>query len=226
MGIVSLYLVSFVRDTYTANLQGSLDRQARLVGERASVVLSGASRDEAQLQPLIDDLGQIAGVRVSVIGSDGSVIADSVRTPSQLPLQLGRSEVRAVLSQLDSGSVGVGSPLEGSSGQQMLYAVAPVTTSDGVVAVVRVAVPSSRVQPDINRLIARIAVAAVLVGLLSVGAGYFSFAIHRAPCAQSLRGRIGSLRGISGIGYYRHLRTKRRSWQTPSTAWQTRSGVC
>lgn len=31
LGVVSLYLVGFVRDTYIANLQDSLDRQAHLV---------------------------------------------------------------------------------------------------------------------------------------------------------------------------------------------------
>ena len=175
LGIVSLYLVGFVRDTYIVNLQSSLDRQARFVSDRASVLLAEPGQSDAELQTLISGLGQIANARVTVIGTDGRVIADSLQSPTQLPSQVGRGEVRAVLSQNSTGSVGVGSPLDGSFDSEMLYAVAPITASGGVVGAARVAVPSSQVQPDINRIIVSIAVAAVLVGLLSVGAGYFLF---------------------------------------------------
>lgn len=175
LGVVSLYLVGFVRDTYVANLQAGLDRQARLVSDRAAGALADDGQDDAELQALISGLGQVAGARVTVIGADGNVIADSLRPPSELPLQLGRSEVRAALSQNGAGGVGVGLPLDGSFDGEALYAVAPVTSAGGVVGAVRVAVPSSRVQPDINRLVVRIGAAAVLVGLLSVGAGYFLF---------------------------------------------------
>ena len=175
LGIVSLYLVGFVRDTYIVNLQSSLDRQARFVSDRASVLLAEPGQSDAELQTLISGLGQIANARVTVIGTDGRVTADSLQSPTQLPSQVGRGEVRAVLSQNSVGSVGVGSPLDGSFDSEMLYAVAPVTASGGVVGAARVAVPSSQVQPDINRIIVSIAVAALLVGLLSVGVGYFLF---------------------------------------------------
>ena len=175
LGIVSLYLVGFVRDTYIVNLQSSLDRQARFVSDRASVLLAETGQSDAELQTLISGLGQIAGARVTVIGTDGRVTADSLQSPTQLPSQVGRGEVRAVLSQNSVGSVGVGSPLDGSFDSEMLYAVAPITASGGVVGAARVAVPLSQVQPDVNRIIVSIAVAAVLVGLLSVGAGYFLF---------------------------------------------------
>lgn len=175
LGLVSLYLVSFVRDTYTSNLQSSLDRQARLVSDRASVVIADSGQDETELQSLITNLGQLAAARVTLIGVDGGVIADSQQSPSRLPLQLGRDEVRAVLSQSSSGSVGIGSPLDGSFDEEMLYAIAPVMSSDGVVAAARVAVPSSQVQPNINGIMVRIAMAAVVVGLLSVAVGYFLF---------------------------------------------------
>ena len=175
LGIVSLYLVGFVRDTYIVNLQSSLDRQARFVSDRASVLLAEPGQSDAELQTLISGLGQIAGARVTVIGTDGRVTADSLQPPTKLPSQVGRGEVRAVLSQNSTGSVGVGSPLDGSFDSEMLYAVAPVTTAGNVVGAARVAVPSSQVQPDVNRIIVSIAVAAVLVGLLSVGAGYFLF---------------------------------------------------
>ena len=183
LGIVSLYLVSFVHDTYVANLQASLDKQARFVSDSVSekeaiIPIAFTEQAEVEFQAFISSIGQITSARVTVIGADGRVIADSLQSPSQLPSQLGRSEVRAVLSQDSASSVGIGSPLDGSFAEEMLYAVVPITSSvgtGGVVGAARVAVPSSQVQPDINRIIVSIAVAAVLVSLLSVGAGYFLF---------------------------------------------------
>ena len=175
LGVVSLYLVGFVRDTYIANLQTSLDRQARVVSDRAAVVLADPARDDSALQEIISSLGQTSAARVTVIGADGTIIADSLQPSGQPSLQLGRSDVRAVLSQGSAGSVGIGQSPDGSIDTEMLYAVVPVVSGDSVVGAARVAAQSSLVERDINRLVARIAVAAVLVGLLSVGVGYFLF---------------------------------------------------
>ena len=175
LGVVSLYLVGFVRDTYIANLQNSLDRQAHLVSARVSGALSDSRQSDAELQSIISDLSQVLDARVTVIGTDGRVIIDSLQSSAQLPSQFGRSEVRAVLSQNLSTGVGVGSPLDSSFDGEMIYAIAPITSGEDVAAAVRVAVPLSQVQPHINRLIARIIVAALLVGMLSVGVGYFLF---------------------------------------------------
>ena len=177
LGIVSLYLVGFVRDTYIANLQNSLHRQALLVSDSVSdmppVPTGFIDGMGSEFQAYISSFEQTA--RVTLIGADGSVLADSLQPPTQLPSQLGRSEARAVLSQDSPGVVGAGPPLDDSFDEEMLYAMVPVTSGDSVVGAVRVAAPSSQVQTDINRLVARIAVAAMLVGLLSVGAGYFIF---------------------------------------------------
>ena len=175
LGVVSLYLVGFVRDTYIANLQDSLDRQARLVSDRSSTLLTDADRNDAELQSLVSSLGQIMDARVSVIRADGRVAADSLQPASQFPSQVGRDEVREILTRNLSSSVGVGSPLDTSSDGEMVYAIVPITSGEDVAAAVRVAVPLSQVQPHINRLIARIVVAALLVGMLSVGVGYFLF---------------------------------------------------
>ncbi len=175
LGVVSLYLVGLVRDTYIANLQSGLNMQARLISDRAAVLLADAEQDAEELQALISRVSQSIDARVTVIGADGIIVADSLRSPSQLPSQLGRSEVRAVLSQDSAGSVGIGSPLDNSQDGEMLYAVAPISNGNDVIGAARLAIPSSRLQPHINRLIIGIAVSAILVGLLSVGAGYILF---------------------------------------------------
>ena len=81
LGIVSLYLVGFVRDTYIANLQNSLHRQALLVSDSVSdmpPVPTGFIDDMAsEFQAYISSFEQTA--RVTLIGADGSVLADSLQ---------------------------------------------------------------------------------------------------------------------------------------------------
>ena len=87
LGIVSLYLVSFVRDTYVANLQASLDKQARFVSDSVSekgaiIPIAFTEQAEVEFQAFISSIGQITSARVTVIGADGRVIADSLQSPS------------------------------------------------------------------------------------------------------------------------------------------------
>ena len=175
MGIVSLYLVNFVRDTYVANLQTSLEKQARLVGEQAAALADGGQGGEEELGAMTKRLARTVGGRVSIINTEGDVVADSLQPPSELPSQLGRSEVRAVLSGSVAVSKGMGAALDGGGDVRMLFAVAQIPTNGGVLGAVRVAVPLSQVQPDINRIIIAIVVSALLVAMLSVGVGYLLF---------------------------------------------------
>ena len=175
MGIVSLYLVNFVRDTYVANLQTSLEKQARLVGEQAAALADGGQGSDEELGALTKRLARTVGGRVSIINTEGDVVADSLQPPSELPSQLGRSEVRAVLSGSVAVSKGMGAALDGGGDVRMLFAVAPIPANGGVLGAVRVAVPLSQVQPDINRIIIAIVVSALLVAMLSVGVGYLLF---------------------------------------------------
>ena len=174
MGIVSLYLVNFVRDTYVANLQTSLEKQARLVGEQATALAYGGGGEE-ELGAMTKRLARTVGGRVSIINTEGDVVADSLQPPSELPSQLGRSEVRAVLSGSAAVSKGMGAALDGGGDVRMLFAVAQIPANGGVLGAVRVAVPLSQVQPDINRIIIAIVVSALLVAMLSVGVGYLLF---------------------------------------------------
>ena len=51
MGVVSVYLVNFVRDSYVSNLEVRLEHEAALLGQSASESLGGGA-DRAALQAL------------------------------------------------------------------------------------------------------------------------------------------------------------------------------
>ena len=220
LGIVSLYLVSFVRDTYIANLQ-SQSRQAGPLRERQCErervrycnCFRTRVRADAELQDShIGSRSNCQCARVTVIGTDGRVTADSLQSPTQLPSQVGRSEkcVPCFRRTAWAASASAHPWTAASTRRDALRRSADYIGSagtGGVVGAARVAVPSSQVQPDINRIIVSIAVAAVLVGLLSVGAGYFLFR-HTSRSVRAVRRRGKPVRaGRSGTSCsYRVLR--------------------
>ena len=150
MGVVSVYLVGFVRDTYIANLRESLSQQARLVSHSAAPIMLRAGGDadaSAELSALAARLSESVGARVELTAADGRVVADSAMAGG----------------------------IAGDAG--MIAASAPIRSGDATLGTARVSVPAARVQPNINRIITTILLSALAVAMLSVGAGYILF--HR-----------------------------------------------
>lgn len=179
MGVVSIYLVGFVRNTYIANLQAALLQQARLVSETTAPYLTAAASSDAavsvNLQALTTRLGESVGARATLIGADGSVIADSMQPPAQTPSQLSRPEVRRALDGSAAYAVYDAAAPNAAAPVSTIHAAAPIVIDGVVVGVARISAPVSQVQPNINRLVAAIALSALIVAMLSVGIGYILF---------------------------------------------------
>ena len=178
MGVVSIYLVGFVRNTYIANLQAALLQQARLVSETTAPYLTSAASSDAagvDLQALTARLGESVGARATLIRADGSVIADSVQSPAQTPSQLIRPEVRSALDGSAAYAVYDAAAPNAAGPVSMIHAAAPIVSDGVVIGVARVSAPAAQVQPNINRLVAAIALSALIVAMLSVGIGYILF---------------------------------------------------
>ena len=179
MGVVSIYLVGFVRNTYIANLQAALLQQARLVSETTAPHLAAAASSDAMdsvnLQALTARLGKSVGARATLIDADGAVIADSVQSPAQMPSQLSRPEVRSALDGSAAYAVYDATAPNAAGPVSMIHAAAPIVSDGVVIGVARVSAPAAQVQPNINRLVAAIALSALIVAMLSVGIGYILF---------------------------------------------------
>lgn len=174
MGVVSIYLVGFVRNTYIANLQAALLQQARLVSETAAPHLA-ITADSADLQALAARLGASVGARATLIGADGAVIADSIQSPAQMPSQLSRAEVRSALDGSAAYDVYAAAASNAAVPAPTIHAAAPIIVDGAVIGAARISAPVSQVQPNINRLVAAIALSAPIVALLSIGIGYILF---------------------------------------------------
>jgi two-component system phosphate regulon sensor histidine kinase PhoR len=168
MGAVSIYLVNFVRDTYISNLEERLVQEARLLSEATTGFFSGAF-DSESLQDVTFQTGDIVKARATIIGQDGTVLADAWKDPSSMENLANRPEFGAALR----AGLGRSTRMSGTDGEEMLYTAVPIQDGGDIVGVARLAVPTSRIQANVNRIIATIAISALVVALLSIGLGYY-----------------------------------------------------
>ena len=112
-----------------------------------------------------------------------------------------------------------------SLGQELLYTAAPIRTEGELVGVARVAIPTSAIRSNVNRIIATISISAVVVSALSLALGYY---LARRT-ARSVRSVTEAARQMA-LGDLDHRVEALSSDETRDladafTAWRRRSGT-
>lgn len=170
VAVAGLYLFSSLERTSIDRLTVSLHAQAQLMGNEVTPAV--ARQDAGQLDRIAHQLAGQVGARVTVIRTDGTVLADSEKTAEQVVLMdnhLHRPEVRTAVAG------GVGSVLRHSDtlGVKMLYLAIPLEHNRTIIGVLRLAMPLS----DLDREFALIRRPLMIGGLLALVAaailGYF-----------------------------------------------------
>ena len=164
----SIYIFIFVRGTYMSDLEVRLEHEVGMLGQTAERYFRGQiSLDELRQESR--RVGSLIDARVTTISQDGSVLADTWEDPAVMENQGRRPEVR------DAVATGLGTSTRPSDAvdQEVLYTAVPVHVDGSLAGVARVAVPTSQVQSNVNRIIAAVALSGLAVTLLSVALGYF-----------------------------------------------------
>ncbi len=125
----------------------------------AAVVKAG-NYSEKDLQPLVKSLSARFASRITLIDSGGRVLADSERDPATMENHAGRPEVRRALA----GDFGEDLRTSATLDRRMLYVAAPAERLAGRDLVVRVAVPTTKLDDTLKA----IPIAAIL-SLLAIG---------------------------------------------------------
>ena len=90
---LGLYQSGVMRSQYLSDLNGQLLGEARMVAEAVAPPLRGVAAG-VQLGVLSERYAELTGARVTVIGPDGVVLADSHENPEQMDNHLYRVEVQ------------------------------------------------------------------------------------------------------------------------------------
>ena len=165
---LGFYVTRVIEAHSVADLETRLTAQARLLRDAVAPVADVAG-PTSTLQSLARAYGDRLGARVTVIGPDGTVLADSERDESgvrAMENHAGRPEVRAALA----GEVGRAARRSGTLGVDMLYVAVPLRP-DGRGGVLRLALH----MPDVERAVSwarrTVAGGAVVACLLALGVG-------------------------------------------------------
>jgi two-component system phosphate regulon sensor histidine kinase PhoR len=127
------------------------------------IVAERAVQERVDLQRWVHEIGDGSGLRITLIRSDGSVIADSARSDRELAAMENhaeRPEVREALARGEGVAVRPSSTL----GVTFVYAARTLTDSKGELFVLRLAQPLEELEALRGRLAAAMLLAALAAG--------------------------------------------------------------
>ncbi len=192
---VGFYAVRSVRDFYVDHTERELQARAALVREQ--ILPAIVADTPAQLEALVQRLGESSGTRLTLIAVDrpgasrGEVLADSDSDPLDMESHATRPEVRAALEGLPGRAIRYSRTL----GQEMMYVAVPVTEEGRLTTVVRAAVPLTRVNNALASLYGSIAVSAIVVALIAALIGLY---VSRRISGQMRAIKVGAERLAAG----------------------------
>jgi two-component system phosphate regulon sensor histidine kinase PhoR len=144
-----------------------LHREATLLQE---VVLPALrSSTEAGLQPRLQTLGATLQTRLTVLRTDGTVVADSAEEPARLDNHAERPEVVAARSE----GLGVTTRVSYTLGIRMMYLALPVRLDGQLLGYVRAAVSLTSIDPALARLRTTVLLGAMVAAGFGLLGGFF-----------------------------------------------------
>jgi two-component system phosphate regulon sensor histidine kinase PhoR len=173
IGILGIYLVNSVRDTYTAEVTARLEAGARVVARLSLPELQAG--DDTAINELARSLSPQLDARLTIIAPDGIVLGDSQETSLAADYS-GRPEVAAALS------AGVGEDIRYDTdvAAWQIYVAVPVTAGDEVLGVVRLASPLAVVDAAVGGIVRPVSAAlAIAVAVAVILALYLSRGLSR-----------------------------------------------
>lgn len=175
---VSLLSYRIIKQQHIETRTLNLERLARTVNY--SIHQLHAQRNSSGLDRLVKQLGTEIGVRITIISTDGTVIADSEKDPAAMENHGSRREIRTALS----GQTGVSQRYSRTIEDDMLYVAIPLMRSGAVDGVVRTSCLLSDIHGWLERLQARIGQVAALVVILALLCALFVARRLSAPIAR------------------------------------------
>jgi two-component system, OmpR family, phosphate regulon sensor histidine kinase PhoR len=160
MGVIGVYLVSFVKEAQVNNLRFHLEEEARITAEASLPLLV----QDDDVDVLAKKLGRVIEARVTIIAPDGKVLGDSQEDPATMENHAIRPEIKDALSS----GLGVSSRYSTTLNQQMMYVAVPINKENMVIGIARVALPLTYVETSVNHLTATIGLAILIVAFLAV----------------------------------------------------------
>ncbi|MBF2465843.1 PAS domain-containing protein [Listeria welshimeri] len=170
MVIVGIFSGELMKSTYLNMKENQLEDDAKILLQTTNIEHLNLDKDAATIQKTLDPLGDEIDARITVIDSEGDVVADTKKNPDNLNNHMNRPEVADILE--NGKSVGISIRESDSLGYSMLYVAVPVKHQGETDGVLRISISLESVEAAVVKLWGHLAlvfgIALVIIAAISV----------------------------------------------------------
>jgi two-component system, OmpR family, phosphate regulon sensor histidine kinase PhoR len=163
MLVLGIYVTSYVKNSYLADLESNLHDKADLISDTLRPQLENDSNIQ-QVDSLAKHWAEIVNARVTIISADGTVLGESQEDRTKMDNHSTRPEIM----QARTNGWGSSTRFSNTVRVDMLYVAVVIKQTDQVIGFVRLALPLQRVQENIRHIQWTIILATLIASLLAI----------------------------------------------------------
>ena len=175
--IVGLMVQRQIEQASLRDISNNLSSQAFILQQSFA---NAGQQTQSQIQQTLKQIGQRIDTRVTLLTKDGVVIADSEFNASEMDNHRDRPEIIAA----NTSDIGQSRRYSKTLQKPMLYVAVSAMASDGNMGYIRTALPTQRIDEEINYLRRVIIIAASLTALIALFIGYWLAMSFARPLRQ------------------------------------------
>ncbi|MBN2256765.1 MAG: PAS domain-containing protein [Anaerolineaceae bacterium] len=161
MVLLGIYQADTARNIYISDLVSNMRTEAEIL---IGLVEKGVNDPSDELNNTVQNYADIFNARITIINTDGVVLADSEADQNQMENHLARPEILMALG----GKEGVEIRYSKTLDKEMLYVAEPVTVSGKVIGVIRLSTHMDQLKSITNQIVKTMLVRVILVTILIV----------------------------------------------------------
>jgi two-component system phosphate regulon sensor histidine kinase PhoR len=194
ISLVSLLAASWlatrtIRRLYLTQAEEELASAAKLI--RIQVEDHFSQYSPGALDSLAKQMGRTVSMRITFIAPDGVVLGDSHDDPAIMENHADRPEIKQAIASGFGASTRYSPTLR----QRMFYVALPLERAEGVVGIVRVAIPADVTQKTLKTIYASVALTGLIIALFTA---FFIFLIFKSIRDAMLKLQQGAARFAQG----------------------------
>jgi len=162
MLVLGVYISSFAKSSYLADLESHLHDEAALISDTVKPQLLNSPNIQS-VDALAKHWSEIVNARVTIIGADGTVLGESLEDRTKMDNHSTRPEIL----QARSNGWGSATRFSDTVRYDMLYVAVAAKQADQLLGFVRLALPLQSVQQNIRHIQWTIGIATLATGLLA-----------------------------------------------------------
>lgn len=170
MVMVGIFSGELMKSTYLNMKENQLEDDAKILLQTTNIEHLDLDQNVAEIQKTLDPLSDEIDARITVIDSQGDVVADTKKDPENLDNHMNRPEVADILEKGEN--VGISIRESDSLGYSMLYVAVPVKHQNKTDGVLRISISLESVDTAVAKLWGNLAlifgIALIIIAGISV----------------------------------------------------------